>query len=236
MSRRDYNRHSAPDVQVKRLNSAPIAFAQALDQFVRQFGADARFYDDLGRVGRPGAGSVAWTILHNRGLWMLTSHRIAYFCMCRRDVRSPLWWIVRLCKSVGAGFNLIFCRSQFSEDCEIDGVAYLSNHGYLFCGARSIGAGSLVHNRCTFGQKVAGGGAGRPTIGKDVWIGPDCVIAGALTVGDGATVLPGSVLTFSVPPRAVVKGNPARIVQTNFDNSELRRSLSIVPAVARASL
>jgi len=175
-------------------------------------------------------------MLRNRGLWLLTSHRIAHFCLRRRNVRSPIWWIARLCKSFGAGFNVLCCRSQFAADCDIDGVAYLSNHGYLFCGALSIGAGSLIHDRCTFGYAVAGGGDGRPTIGKNVWIGPDCVIAGALTVGDGASVLPGSVLTFSVPPRAVVKGNPAQIVRTNFDNSELRRSLAIVPDVATANL
>jgi acetyltransferase-like isoleucine patch superfamily enzyme len=156
--------------------------------------------------------------------------------MCRCDVRSPLWWIVRLCKSIGGGFNVIFCRSQFADDCKIDGAAYLSNRGYLFCGALSIGAGSLIHDHCTFGHAVAGGREGRPTIGKDVWIEPGCVIAGALTVGDGATVLPGSVLTFSVPPGAVVKGNPARIVRTNFDNSGLRSALTIVPDVATNNL
>jgi acetyltransferase-like isoleucine patch superfamily enzyme len=64
-----------------------------------------------------------------------------------------------------------------------------------------------------------------------VWIGPNCIIVGALSVGDGATVLPNSVLTFSVPAGAVVKGNPARIVRTDFDNSGLRRSLTIVPDV-----
>ena len=218
-------------MQVRRLNSAPVTFAQALDRFIRQFVADARFYDGIGRMGRSGAGSIAWAILHNRGLWLLTSHRIAHFCLRQRDVRRPLWWIARLCKSFGAGFSVIFCRSQFAEDCEIDGVAYLSNQGYLFCGALSIGAGSLIHDHCTFGHAVAGGGEGRPTIGKDVWIGPDCVITGPLTIGEGATVLPGSVLTFSVPPRAVVKGNPAQIVRTNFDNCALRRSLTIVADV-----
>jgi acetyltransferase-like isoleucine patch superfamily enzyme len=218
------------------MHSVPLTFAQAFDRFVRQFVADARFYRALRRVGRSEAGSLAWTMLRNRGLWLLTSHRIAYFCLRRRNLRSPVWWIARLCKSFGAGFNVLCCRSQFAADCEIDGVAYLSNQGYLFCGALSIGAGSLIHDRCTFGHTVAGGGDGRPTIGKDVWIGPDCVIAGPLTVGDGATVLPGSVLTFSVPPRAVVEGNPARIVRTSFDNSGLRRSLTIVPDVATDNL
>jgi serine acetyltransferase len=163
---------------------------------------------------------------------MLTSHRVAHYCLRHRNVRSPVWWFARLCKSAGVAFNVLCCRSQLAEDCEIDGVAYLSNHGFLFCGALRIGTGSLIHDRCTFGQKVADGADGRPTIGKDVWIGPDCLIAGPLTVGDGATILPGSVLTFSVPPRAVVKGNPGRIVRTDFDNSALRRSLLIVPDVA----
>ena len=79
---------------------------------------------------------------------------------------------------------------------------------------------------------VAGDGEGRPDIGEQVWIGPNCIIAGSLTVGDGATVLPGSFLTFSVPPGAVVKGNPALIVRTNFENSALRRSLTVVQDVA----
>lgn len=171
-------------------------------------------------------------MLCNRGLWLLTFHRITHYCLTQRRVRSPMWWIARLCQSVGTCFNVLFCRSAFRADCEISEGVYLSNRGYLMCGARSIGAGSLIHERCTFGYTVAGGGEGRPDIGKRVWIGPDTIIAGSLTVGEGATVLPGSVLTFSVPPRAVVKGNPARIVRTNFDNSELRRSLAIVPGVA----
>jgi len=190
--------------------------------------ADARFYRGLGRAGGSGAGFLAWTMLRNRGLWLLTFHRIANYCLRRRNVRSPVWWIARLCKSFGTGFNVICCRSQLADDCEIDGVAYLSNHGYLLCGALRIGAGSLIHDHCAFGRKVAGGGQGRPAIGKDVWIGPRCVIAGAVTVGDGATILPGSVLSFSVPQGAVVKGNPARIVRRNFDNSRLRRSLTVV--------
>lgn len=203
----------------------------ALDRFVSQFIADAHFYHGLRLAGRERAGSLAWTVLCSRGLWLLTSHRIAFFCLRQRNVRSPVWWIARLCKSLGAAFSVLCCRSQLAEDCAIDGVAYLSNHGYLLCGALSIGTGSVIHDRCTFGHAVADGDEGRPTIGSRVWIGCDCVIAGPLTLGDGATVLPGSVLTFSVPPRAVVKGNPARVVRTNFDNSELRRSLTLVPDI-----
>jgi serine acetyltransferase len=168
----------------------------------------------------------------NRGLWLLTFHRISHYCLRRRQVRSPLWWFARLFKSIGSCFNVLLCRSQFTADCEIGGAAYLSNRGYLLCGARSIGAGSLIHDRCTFGYTVADGGEGRPVIGNDVWVGPNCIIAGALMVGDGATVLPGTFLTFSVAPRAVVGGNPAVVVRKDFDNSMLRHSLSVAHDIA----
>jgi serine acetyltransferase len=171
-------------------------------------------------------------MLCNRGLWLLTFHRIAHYCLRQRRVRSPIWWFARLCKSVGTCCSVIFCKSAVSADCEIRGVVYLSNRGYLMCGARSIGAHSVIHERCTFGYAVARGDEGRPDIGKHVWIGPNCIIAGSVTVGDGATVLPGSFLTFNVPPGALVKGNPALIVRDFFDNSALRRSLTVVQDIA----
>jgi serine acetyltransferase len=204
--------------------------------FVAQLLVDARFYHGLIHADASGRASLAWTILCNRGLWLLTFHRIAHYCLRQRRVRSPIWWLARLCKSVGTCFSVVFCKSAFSADCEIKGVVYLSNRGYLMCGARCIGAHSVIHERCTFGYAVAGGDEGRPDIGEYVWIGPNCIIAGSLTVGDGATVLPGSFLTFNVPPGAVVQGNPAQIVRTNFENSALRRSLTVVQDVARANL
>ena len=179
----------------------------------RQLIADARFYQRLASRRDGTTPSLARTVLRNRGLWLLTFHRIAYSCMRHRDTRRRPWWSARVLKSVVRGFSVVLCRSSFMDDCEIKGAAYLPNGGYLICGARSIGAGSLIHDRCTFGYALARRREGRPLIGSNVWIGPDCIIGGAVTVGDGATILRGSFLTCSVPPSAVVKGNPAVIVR-----------------------
>ncbi|SFI72217.1 sugar O-acetyltransferase [Celeribacter neptunius] len=48
------------------------------------------------------------------------------------------------------------------------------------------------------------------TIGKDVWIGGGAILLPGVTIGDGAIVGAGSVVTKDVAPGARVAGNPAR--------------------------
>jgi acetyltransferase-like isoleucine patch superfamily enzyme len=55
-----------------------------------------------------------------------------------------------------------------------------------------------------------------PMIGNDVWIGQDATLARGITLGHGCAVGTGSVVTRSVPPYAVVAGNPARIIRMRF--------------------
>lgn len=49
-------------------------------------------------------------------------------------------------------------------------------------------------------------------IGDDVWIGTRAIILPGVTVGTGAVVGAGSVVTKEVAPYSVVAGNPARVV------------------------
>jgi acetyltransferase-like isoleucine patch superfamily enzyme len=46
-------------------------------------------------------------------------------------------------------------------------------------------------------------------IGDDVFIGPCSTLLPHVTIGDGAVVVAGSVVTKSVPPAVMVQGNPA---------------------------
>ena len=47
------------------------------------------------------------------------------------------------------------------------------------------------------------------TIGNDVWIGGHSTILPGVTIGDGAVIAAGSVVTKDVAPRTLVAGNPA---------------------------
>jgi acetyltransferase-like isoleucine patch superfamily enzyme len=58
--------------------------------------------------------------------------------------------------------------------------------------------------------RLQGGARDRISIGRDVWIGNGAVVMA--DVGDQAIVAAGAVVTKPVPPRAIVGGNPARIL------------------------
>jgi maltose O-acetyltransferase len=51
------------------------------------------------------------------------------------------------------------------------------------------------------------------TIEDDVWIGMATIILPGVTIGTGAVVGAGSVVTKSIPPYAVSVGNPARVIR-----------------------
>lgn len=51
-------------------------------------------------------------------------------------------------------------------------------------------------------------------IGEKVWIGGGAIILPGITVGDGAVIGAGSVVTKDVPTKHVVAGNPAKRIQT----------------------
>jgi acetyltransferase-like isoleucine patch superfamily enzyme len=56
------------------------------------------------------------------------------------------------------------------------------------------------------------------TIGADVLISCHSVVLAGVTIGDGAIVGAGSVVTKDVPPWTVVAGNPARIIRELRDD------------------
>lgn len=51
------------------------------------------------------------------------------------------------------------------------------------------------------------------TIGKHVWIGANATVCPGVTIGDGAIVAAGSVVTRDVPENTLVGGVPAKIIR-----------------------
>ena len=64
-------------------------------------------------------------------------------------------------------------------------------------------------------------------IGSDVWLCADSTILSGVTVGHGAVVAAGAIVTRDVEPYAVVAGNPARTVRYRFDEKTRQALLAL---------
>lgn len=62
-------------------------------------------------------------------------------------------------------------------------------------------------------------------IGNDVWIGSHALIMDGITIGTGAVVGAGSVVTKDVPDYAIVAGVPARIIRYRHSEDDIKRLL-----------
>jgi len=67
----------------------------------------------------------------------------------------------------------------------------------------------------------------RVTIGNDVWTGHNVNILPGVSVGDGAIIGAGSVVTKDVPAYAIVGGAPARLIRYRFAENIIERLLRV---------
>ena len=151
-----------------------------------------------------------------QGLWASVVYRLTRAALHARPkalrvVLAPLVRIARTVTEIVTGISL-------APECEIGDGLYIGHFGGIV-----VGPGVRIGYNCSMAQNVtidAGGlgpERGAPTIGNRVFIGAHSVIVGRLHVGEDAMICAGSVVTRPVPPRAVVVGNPARVI--SFDGS-----------------
>ena len=65
--------------------------------------------------------------------------------------------------------------------------------------------------------------AQRVTVGHDVWIGRGAIVLPGRSIGNGAIVGAGSVVTKDVAPYTIVAGNPARVIRRRFSEAVAER-------------
>ena len=65
--------------------------------------------------------------------------------------------------------------------------------------------------------RIRSQGGGITKIGNKVWIATEAMILPGITIGDGAIVAAGAVVTKDVPARCMVAGVPAKVMKENVD-------------------
>lgn len=151
-------------------------------------------------------------IFLSQGFWATCVYRVARAVHTRI---KPAWF--RRCCSVPLiviqKVMEIITGITIPTACEIGEGLYIGHFGGIIFPSRgrigkncNVGAGVLMG--------VAGHGSKRaaPTVGNRVFVGSHSILIGGISVGDDAVICAGAVVTRSVPPRAVVMGNPARVI------------------------
>ena len=181
----------------------------------------SRIYPSLGPGGRRRPFKVFGFVLTNSEFHCVACYRLGQYADRVASRSASVGAVLRIVHRIWNRFI------THSHHCEVTGQARIGP-GFLIMhrtgiliGPATIGKNLVLHHNVTIGQRVAGGDHGVPGIGDNVWIGPGATITGAITIGDGATISAGTVLSRSVPPRALVGGVPGRIMALDYDNSAM---------------
>ncbi|NTF34236.1 acyltransferase [Rhizobium skierniewicense] len=102
------------------------------------------------------------------------------------------------------------------------GSGFCNRQSWISCGCEiTIGEEVFIADQAIIRDWDGHNLVGRPNkapirIGNHVWIGMRAMILKGVTIGDGAVIAAGAVVTKDVPPRSVVAGNPAKIVRDDI--------------------
>lgn len=69
--------------------------------------------------------------------------------------------------------------------------------------------------------------ARRATVGHDTWLGHGCMVKPEVTVGHGAVVAAGAIVTRDVAPYTIVAGNPARVLRERQPRAVAERLIAL---------
>ena len=101
------------------------------------------------------------------------------------------------------------------------GSGYINNNCEIRCSSsitigENVAISSDVIIRDNDAHKIDGSLQVDPiVIGNHVWIGMRAIILKGVTIGDGAVIAAGAVVTHDVPPNTLVGGVPAKIIRQN---------------------
>jgi acetyltransferase-like isoleucine patch superfamily enzyme len=149
---------------------------------------------------------------------------------------------VRVGPGVTAGIYLAMNRDSFIAKAEIGNFCTIGartainpyNHPYQWLSSHEFqyhqNAFGFVEEYAALVRRPyedAPGNMVTAKIGNDVWTGHNANILGGVTVGDGAVIAAGAVVTHDVPPYAIVAGVPAKIIRYRFAKDIIARLLAV---------
>lgn len=167
-------------------------------------------------------------------------HRAKLWPKTRLLVESPVWLAgdITMRGFIGAytflrdGVRIAGQVSHIGRFCSLAPGVVIgdSNHPTEWLSTHSFqwGEGSWIPSQALTRFDTPLERKGRRTlIGSDVWIGANAIVLSGITIGDGAIIAAGSVVSRDVPPYAIVGGVPARVIRFRFDEKTIERLMKV---------
>jgi serine O-acetyltransferase len=142
-------------------------------------------------------------------------------CQAARQCPPVLRWATFVCARLLHGLACQWAGIELPWRTEIaPGLALTHGRGIVINAGTRIGSNVTLFHGVTLGQRDHIDNEGRrfttyPVIEDEVWIGPQAIVVGGVTIGKGSRIAGGAYIFRSVPPYSVVLGNPGEIVKTN---------------------
>jgi acetyltransferase-like isoleucine patch superfamily enzyme len=132
--------------------------------------------------------------------------------------------------------------AQIGPNCMLDGAGGITiNKGTIF--APEVFVYSRSHNFNNNLQALPFDNVMEVSpvnIGEYVWVGTRAIILPGVTIGDGAVVAAGAVVTKNIPSCAVVAGNPAKVIKfrdkVKFDQLQLENNCFVYSKFGRKKI
>jgi len=167
---------------------------------------------DYRRYRATGARSWVGVVFFTQGFWATATYRLARACWLRRGV-PVLGLVLHVCAVVAQKGIEIVTNISLPAQCEIGPGLFVAHFGpTIVHGDARLGANCNLSQGVSIGIAGRGVARGCPVLGDRVFVGPNAVVFGPITIGDDAAIGAGAVVTKSVPARGVAVGNPAQVI------------------------
>ena len=168
--------------------------------------------EDLRRYGGPWHRLRALVLAPR--VWAIVTFRLARWVHTARSAAIPRLPLKALVSLI-AVFIDVATNIELPPQVAIGPGLFLPHTGYIVVASNVvIGRHCVITQGVTIGHRSGGSvlSLAGPAIGDRVYIGPGAVILGPISIGDDVLIGANAVVTRSVPDRAVVVGNPARVI------------------------
>ena len=167
---------------------------------------------------------IARTLLETEGLWATFAYRAHRWIHARLAAR-PKKWEKALLLAMKVPVVALESFVRFTVDIHLDVESRIGPGLYVgHFKSIHVGPGVQIGRDCNIGQMCFLGGAERycapgfPIAGDRVYFGIGSKVMGGVRVGSDVAVGANAVILEDVPDRAVVVGNPAKVI--NYAGSE----------------